>query len=89
MHLRVKKSFGCKKNKLCGGKKTRIYCRTGGLDNKGLYESLHNRFRGICAQKMSLICLREGCDDILAMNVNYVCTRGDTYNDEIIAQVSL
>lgn len=39
-------------------------------------------------QKMTLICLKEGSNDIIAMNVNYVTSKGDMYADEFCAKVN-
>lgn len=39
-------------------------------------------------QKMTLICLREGCNEIIAVNINYVPTDADTLNEELVSQVS-
>lgn len=43
---------------------------------------------GLMKQKMTLVCLREGTDEIIGMNINFVRTEGSTYRDDIIAQVS-
>lgn len=44
-------------------------------------------WRTVFEQRMTLICLREGSDEIVAMNANYVFTKGDAFHDQIIAQV--
>lgn len=40
-------------------------------------------------QKMTLICLKEGSNDIIAMNVNYVISKNDTFYDHLTDNVTV
>lgn len=66
-----------------------ICASIGGLSNKPFVEIMQKMWRSLFKQKMSLICLREGCDEIIAMNVNYVSNEAGTLMEELLAQVNI
>lgn len=39
-------------------------------------------------QNVTLVCFREGCDEIVSLNVLIVHTKNDTFKQELLQQVS-
>lgn len=57
---------------------------SGGLNNEEYVKDYQNAWREIFKQKMCLICLREGSDAIIGMNIIFVLTKGDTFFEQIL-----
>lgn len=60
---------------------------TGSANNKEYVDDLVRLWRGAMEQKTSIVCFREGSDEIIALNVLIVNTRNDTFMKEIAEQV--
>lgn len=62
---------------------SRFVPSAGGLENKDFVEDFHRFWREILQQKMSLLCLREESNEIVALNVIFIATKGDTLIDSV------
>lgn len=58
------------------------------MENDQVIEIFKKIWYGLMEQKMTLVCLCEGTNEIIGMNINFVRTKENTYCDNIIAEVN-
>lgn len=61
--------------------------KTDGMNNKDYVDDYLRMWRRALQQKTSLVCFREGSDEIVGLNVLVVNTKNDAFIDEVVQQV--